>query len=117
MPSMALPDVTDIELDRDAMELRVRFDDGVHGAIGLVELRLNCPCATCRAARQRSTPVWAGQGRSEVLGVRDAQLVGAWGLGITWSDGHSTGIYPFESLHTWVVSGDAPFDADSGLGP
>lgn len=27
-----------------------------------------------------------------------ASLVGAYGLRITWSDGHGTGIYPFERL-------------------
>jgi ATP-binding protein involved in chromosome partitioning len=29
-----------------------------------------------------------------------AALVGAYGLRITWSDGHGTGIYPFERLRT-----------------
>jgi ATP-binding protein involved in chromosome partitioning len=29
---------------------------------------------------------------------RSVQLVGTYGLRIVWSDGHSTGIYTFESL-------------------
>jgi DUF971 family protein len=51
------------------------------------------------------------------LAIADAQLVGAWGLGLTWSDGHSTGIYPFESLRHWCDAGRpaAGFPADSGL--
>jgi DUF971 family protein len=49
--------------------------------------------------------------------VADAALVGAWGLGITWDDGHSTGIYPFESLRKWCEAGspEAGMPADSGL--
>ena len=36
-------------------------------------------------------PLWPTSSRP--LRVVDAELVGAWGLGITWNDGHSTGIY------------------------
>jgi DUF971 family protein len=27
-------------------------------------------------------------------------MYGAWGLQLTWNDGHATGIYPFDSLRT-----------------
>jgi len=106
-------DVLEVTVDRERGELRLVFDDGVEGAIALDELRDHCPCATCRAARQAGRPTAPpGSGRS----VRDARLVGAWGLGITWDDGHATGIYPFGSLHDWLVDGQAPFAPDSGLG-
>ncbi|MGI9031253.1 MAG: gamma-butyrobetaine hydroxylase-like domain-containing protein, partial [Ilumatobacteraceae bacterium] len=35
------------------------------------------------------------------LRVEQADLHGAWGLNITWNDGHATGIYPFEMLRRW----------------
>ena len=57
-----------------------------------------------------------GLGVPEPHLVADAQLIGAWGLGITWSDGHSTGIYPFSSLHDWIRAGHPVFTPDSGLG-
>ena len=38
------------------------------------------------------------------LGVEQADLHGAWGLNITWNDGHATGIYPFEMLRRWHES-------------
>jgi DUF971 family protein len=113
---MTLPDIVEITVDRPAMQLRLTFDDGVTGAIGLTELRLNCPCATCRAARQAGRPAWPTLGGSAQLALSDAQLVGAWGLGITWDDGHSTGIYPFESLHAWIEAGHPVLTPDSGLG-
>ena len=113
---MGMPDVVDIAVDRPAMELRLRFDDGVAGSIALMELRLHCPCATCRAARQAGRAAWPPPGAPASLGVRDAQLVGAWGLGITWDDGHATGIYPFEALHAWIRAGHPVTTPDSGLG-
>ena len=108
-----LPDVLEVTVDRPASRLTLAFDDGTGGSIDLGELRAACPCATCRAARQAGRAV---PGLGAEPSVRDAQLVGAWGLGITWDDGHATGIYPFESLHEWVRTGRPTFHPDSGLG-
>ena len=110
------PDVTDITIERATMELRLEFDDGLSGTIGLTELRLNCPCATCRSARQAGRPPWPTSNSQQTLELTDASLVGAWGLGITWNDGHATGIYPFASLHDWIRLGHPGFAPDSGLG-
>jgi len=115
-PSARQPDVTDITIERATMELRLEFDDGLTGTIGLMELRLHCPCATCRAARQAGRAPWPISGGDQNLGLTDASLVGAWGLGITWNDGHATGIYPFASLHDWIRLGRPGFTPDSGLG-
>ena len=41
-------------------------------------------------------------------------LHGAWGLNITWNDGHRTGIFPFDALRRWSDGGPA-FGPDSGL--
>jgi DUF971 family protein len=110
------PDVTEVTIDRDAGRLELAFDDGTSGSIGLVELRLACPCATCRAARQRGHESWPLRPDPSPLAVTSAELVGAWGLGIVWNDGHSTGIYPFAGLHRWVLTGSPDLHPDSGLG-
>jgi DUF971 family protein len=110
------PDVTNITIERATMELRLEFDDGMSGTINLMELRLHCPCATCRAARQAGRAAWPTSSNEQALELTDASLVGAWGLGITWNDGHATGIYPFASLHDWVRLGHPTFAPDSGLG-
>jgi DUF971 family protein len=108
------PDVVDVTVDRPASRLTLAFDDGVGGSIDLVELREACPCATCRTARQAGRPVVSALGAGPT--VRDAELVGAWGLGIAWDDGHATGIYPFSALHEWLRTGRPSFSPDSGLG-
>ena len=108
------PDVVEVTVDRPESRLTLGFDDGVSGSIDLAKLREACPCATCRAARQAGRPVVAALGGTP--SVRDAELVGAWGLGIAWDDGHATGIYPFAALHEWVRTGRPSFSPDSGLG-
>jgi len=83
----------------------------------LLTLRLNCPCATCRGLRDRGEEPWPRPGSPTPLAVGDANLHGAWGLVITWNDGHATGIYPFETLRRWSEGeGQRAFGPDSGLG-
>jgi prepilin-type processing-associated H-X9-DG protein len=93
----------------------ITFLDGHVARFDLVSLRLGCPCATCRALRDRGEDVWPRPGSPTPLRLSDARLHGAWALAFTWNDGHSTGIYPFESLRRWH-EGRAPFHPDSGLG-
>lgn len=109
------PQLTDITIDRPAGVVRVSFDTGEQGAIGLTELRLACPCASCRRAREYGHDSWVARREGEAPSVRGAELVGAWGLSIVWDDGHSTGIYPFSSLAEWVRSGEVRARPDSGL--
>src|SRR5262245_3094935 len=85
-----------------------RRDDGLvidwgpeRGQVWLAarDLRLACPCAMCveeMSGRALLDPM------SVPLDVRPVRLslVGGYGLRIDWSDGHSTGIYPFAWLRT-----------------
>ena len=79
------------------------------------ELRQGCPCATCRALRDRGEATWPRPASPEPLAIRNAGLHGGWGLAVTWNDGHATGIYPFDALRRWH-DGEAPYGPDSGLG-
>jgi len=42
--------------------------------------------------------VWPWGSSPRPWRIADAKLVGAWGIGFTWNDGHSTGIYSWELL-------------------
>ena len=46
----------------------------------------------------------------------DAELVGGWGLSITWSDGHSTGIFAWSILRAWQTPEPAPEPAPAPAG-
>ena len=83
-----------------------RQDDGVvivwnEGAEGkLLEaraLRLSCPCAGCHD-EMTGVPLLDPSQISEAIRPVSVELVGTYGLRVTWSDGHDTGIYTFDAL-------------------
>jgi len=94
----------DLEVKRDE-GVTIRFADGHVARIGLMELRLGCPCATCRSLRERGEEGWPRPGAPNPLRITDAQFHGAYALQITWNDSHRTGLYTFEALRRWNVSG------------
>ena len=104
----------DVVVKRDA-GVTVTFADGHIAAFNLMDLRLGCPCATCRSLRDQGEDTWPRTGSPTPLRIEDAELHGAWGLNITWNDGHRTGIFPFDALRRWSDGGPA-FGPDSGLG-
>ncbi len=90
------------------------FEDDREVTFSLEELRLACPCAHCRGRRDTGAAAWTGN--PATLEVRDAELVGAWGLRLVWQDGHGTGIYPWQHLRRWADAGAPQWGRDSGLG-
>jgi ATP-binding protein involved in chromosome partitioning len=62
-----------------------------------LKLRLACPCAACvdeMSGKVKLDPTSV----SENIKITTARVVGRYGLNLTFSDGHSTGIYKFERL-------------------
>jgi len=95
---------TDLRLDKKD-GLTIQWADGRTSHYSLVLLRKACPCATCRAEREKPKP--AATGRSlNVLPVNvsraaeftNAKTVGNYAIQIQWADGHDTGIYDFRYL-------------------
>ena len=78
-------------------ELSITWVDGEQSVYDVRDLRLACGCAQC-------VDEWSAQDRLVPQSVPDdvhplsIQSVGRYALQIHWSDGHSTGIYPFERL-------------------
>lgn len=95
MPEAPTPMTIDVERDRG---LVLTWTDGTTSRFGLEELRQHCPCAECRTRRDRNLAVWPLGSSPRPLSIVEAELVGAWGMKITWNDGHATGIYSWELL-------------------
>ncbi len=80
-----------------AGELRIAWPGGPEVTIPPLRLRDLCPCAEC---------VEEGTGRKILdpatipAGIRPVKIdpVGNYAIQITWSDGHSTGIYSWRTL-------------------
>lgn len=81
----------------DARTLAIEWADGVESRIDVRRLRLACACAEC-------VDEWSGRERLDPTSVPpdvapvSIQPVGRYAIQIDWSDGHRTGIYPFERL-------------------
>jgi len=97
-------DVVDVDIERDA-RVTITFEDGIVCEFAVGDLRAACPCATCRGMRERGQVVWPRPGQADAISIRDASFAGAWGMSITWSDGHDTGIYAWMPLRRWWQAG------------
>jgi ATP-binding protein involved in chromosome partitioning len=76
----------------------IEWDQAGHqGFFPARALRLACPCAGCVEEMSGRPLLEASSIGAEIRPVSLA-LVGAYGLRVQWSDGHSTGIYTFEQL-------------------
>lgn len=89
-----------IDVRRD-QGMVVTWDDGHVSRFGLEDLRVNCQCAQCRGLRQEGEVAWPRPGAPPTLRVESAEQVGNWGINFHWNDGHTTGIYTWETLRAW----------------
>jgi DUF971 family protein len=91
-----------VEIQRnDQGTMRILWEDGHESRYAYPTLRQACPCATCREQRaQRHVnpfQVLTTVTTHEVEPMR-LSTVGNYALSIEWSDGHRTGIYPWDML-------------------
>jgi DUF971 family protein len=77
--------------------LRIEWPGGRAATLAPFPLRDACPCASC---------VEEGTGRKLLdpasipadIRIKDVKAVGNYAIQLTWSDGHSTGIYSWDTL-------------------
>jgi ATP-binding protein involved in chromosome partitioning len=85
-------------INRQDDGLNIEWDENGHvGFYPARALRLACPCAACVEEMSGRPLLDPATVPSDIRPVSVA-LVGAYGIKIQWSDGHSTGIYTFERL-------------------
>jgi len=90
------------DINDERQTLDVTWGDGHASVYPLKYLRAECPCASCRTARQeaKSNPfrVFAAGEQAPIPVVVDVEPVGRYGIRFTWKDGHQAGIYTFQHL-------------------
>src|SRR5574337_19181 len=97
-------DPAEVIVDRQERALTITWRDGYRSVYGFDELRRDCPCATCNDARsqRRNTRELLVLGGTVLkpgeIQITNYRPVGWYALNFTWSDGHDTGIYTYESL-------------------
>jgi ATP-binding protein involved in chromosome partitioning len=83
----------------------VLWEDGRQGDFDVRDLRLACPCALCVEEMSGQPLLDPSKVRPDIAPVT-VTSVGSYGITIKWNDGHSTGIYSYESLRTLAESGN-----------
>ncbi|MGH9917756.1 MAG: gamma-butyrobetaine hydroxylase-like domain-containing protein [Nitrososphaerales archaeon] len=82
-------------------QVLIEWSDGHKGVHTNKALREECPCAMCQGeppAIGRSTVIRLIPSAPEGVGAVKYSMVGRYAIAFVWSDGHSTGIYPYEYL-------------------
>ncbi len=118
--------IVPVEIKRlESKGIAITWSDGSRAEIASDTLRRNCPCAGCREmrgdtshAKPLTTPAQPLKPRglaiidsslAEQTALKQIWVVGQYALGMTWGDGHNTGIYTFDLLRELAAS-DTPVD-------
>jgi prepilin-type processing-associated H-X9-DG protein len=88
----------------------ITWADGHASHFDFIYLRDHCPCATCNDERAKkeslaeASPAFASSPALPMFKpkphAQSAQAVGQYAIQISFSDGHSTGIYSYDLLRT-----------------
>ena len=78
-------------------EVRFVWEEGGEDLWGARELRLRCTCANCQSEQTGERLLDPATVPADIT-IKDMHLVGNYGVGIHFSDGHTTGIYRFKTL-------------------
>lgn len=90
-----------------AATMEVAWQDGRRSRFGADYLRAECPCATCRQEKtgQGDIPITIGMPLPILpararggMALQNVEPVGYYGIRITFSDGHASGIFSFDFL-------------------
>jgi len=82
----------------DGGTIEIQWEERGHvAAYPARALRLACRCASCQE-EMTGRPILDPATVPEDVRALDLKLVGGYAVHFTWSDGHATGIYPWEYL-------------------
>lgn len=90
----------------DGTRLLIRWKDGEESTYAPRTLRIRCPCAGC-VDEMTGQRILVPEMIDEGVHPTEIQYVGRYALRFVWSDGHSTGIYPYEYLRKLWDAGEA----------
>jgi DUF971 family protein len=87
-----------VRRDAGGATVTIQWDEAGHvGQYAARDLRLACPCAACREEMTRQ-PILDPESVPADVRVDELRLVGGYAVHFGFSDGHATGIYPWDYL-------------------
>jgi Mrp family chromosome partitioning ATPase/DUF971 family protein len=85
--------------------IRVTWPDGTEVRVANKVVRASCQCALC-VNEFTGAPILKAESIPDDIAVEDVQTLGNYAVAITWSDGHSSGIFSWDHLRE--ISGAPP---------
>ena len=98
------PVPTQIELHQKSRVLDIAFSDGKHFSLPYEFLRVYSPSAEVRGHGPGQETLQVGKKEVEITA---AEPVGTYALQLVFSDGHDSGIYSWETLHSMGINQEA----------
>ncbi len=95
------PVPTQIELHQKSRVLEIGFSDGKVFRLPYEFLRVNSPSAEVRGHGPGQETLQVGKKEVEIT---NAEAVGTYAIQFLFSDGHNTGIYSWEYLHSMGIN-------------
>jgi len=87
-----------VEIEKREKEaIRIRWQDGHVSNYTNAYLREQCQCASCVDEWSGKKRIFPDQIPKDIVST-EIKAVGRYAVSIHWSDGHNTGIYPFDLL-------------------
>ena len=86
-----------VDLEDDGKRIVISWPDGRVDEFAAAKLRFECSCAGCVDEMSGKRVLREDQVNPDVSAV-SCNRVGRYALQFFWSDGHSTGIYPYARL-------------------
>lgn len=87
----------EISFEHDSNEIVLKWANGKTLSVENRTLRIHCRCAHCVNEFTGEKMIDAGGVPADVF-PKEIRSVGNYALAITWSDGHSTGLFPFSMI-------------------
>lgn len=97
---MATPIPTDIKLHQKSKVLEIHFDDGRNFDLPCEYLRVYSPSAEVRGHGPGQEVLQTGKENVSILSIRP---VGNYAIAPTFTDGHDSGIYSWDTLYSLGV--------------
>lgn len=93
---------TGVTAERGARVLRISWADGHESVYPYDGLRAVCPCVECKGGHANMggppNPCTVRDTPASNLQLLNIQALGSYAIQLSWSDGHTTGIYTWQML-------------------
>jgi ATP-binding protein involved in chromosome partitioning len=92
------------EIAFDAQSITISWADADSATVNNNTLRLACACAVC-VDEMTHKPILDPNSVPSDIHAKEVWTIGNYAIGVSWSDGHATGYFPYQTLRELAAQG------------